>query len=89
MEGNHYYHEDNIFSSKSLLEEAFGKTALVRKLFKISFAHLPIYSHLEALKLLDWSHCPNLGPAPTNRDLRLYPGDCIFQSFKRLLTKDH
>ena len=27
---------------------------------------------------LDWSpSCPNVGQASTNRDLRLYPGDCF------------
>ena len=39
---------------------------------------------------VNWSHCPNVGQASTNRDHRLHPGVvflvlwqiCIFQSFK-------
>ena len=34
-----------------------------------------LYSVL--LGSLDWSHCPNVGQASTNRDLRLYPGVCF------------
>ena len=32
---------------------------------------------LQATVHLDWSHCPNVGQASTNRNLRLYPGVCF------------
>ena len=28
-------------------------------------------------QIIDWSHCPNVGQASTNRDLRLYPEVCF------------